>query len=95
MIKKLIIVLLIVFFHPVNIHASDYKYIEIFDPKQAKVVKVLQLNTEVEDVIINSLKNIHSLYSKNDPIPDNGYAVKIPFNRPINIQGKWLNSVVN
>ena len=60
MIKKIpvVIFLLIIIMSSKVIHAEGFKYVEIFDPKQAKVVKVVQLNTEINNMVSTWIKNI-------------------------------------
>jgi len=77
------------------IHAEGFKYVEIFDPKQAKVVKVVQLNTEINNMVSTWIKNIDGIYGKNNPVTEDGYAIKIPLNPSVKVQGKWLNTLVN
>ena len=80
MIKKLLVVLsfFVIFLHSTWVNAKDFKYIEIFDPKQDKVVKVIQSNPQIQDMITSWITNIEGLY-KNDPTTDDGYAIKNSF----------------
>ena len=97
MIKKIpvVIFLLIIIMSSKVIHAEGFKYVEIFDPKQAKVVKVVQLNTEINNMVSTWIKNIDGIYGKNNPVTEDGYAIKIPLNPSVKVQGKWLNTLVN
>jgi hypothetical protein len=92
---SIVVVLLIILFHSTVVHAEEFKYAEIFDPKQNKVVKVVQLNTEIHDMVARWIKNIEGIYGKNDPISDDGYAIKIPLDPTVKVEGKWLNALVN
>ncbi|SHH66255.1 hypothetical protein SAMN02745207_01888 [Clostridium grantii DSM 8605] len=97
MIKKIsvVIVLLIMFLQPKVISAKGFKYVEIFDPKQEKVVKVVQLNSEINDMVSSWVKNVDSLYGIVDPITDDGYALRIPLDPPINVETKCLKGLIN
>ena len=97
MVKKTltVIILLIMLMHSTAIRAEEFKYAEIFDPKQEKVVKVVQLNTEIHNMIASWIKNVEGLYGKNDPITDDGYAIRIPLDPAVKVQGEWLSAIVN
>ena len=97
MIKKIpvAIILLILIMCSTVVHAEGFKYVEIFDPKQAKVVKVVQSNSEINNMVSTWIKDIDGMYGKNDPVTEDGYAIKIPLNPSVKVQGKWLNTLVN
>jgi len=97
MLKRLFIVtvLFIMIMCSTVVNAEEFKYVEIFSPKQDKVVKVVQMNNEIYNMVSTWLKNIDGIYGKNNPITDNEYAVRIPINPSIKVQGKWLNTFVN
>jgi hypothetical protein len=77
------------------VFAEGLKYVEIFDPKQNKVVKVIQLNTEIHNVVASWIKNINGIYGKSNPITDDGYAIKIPIDPAVYVHSKSLNAIVN
>lgn len=85
MIRKLIIVLslFVIFLHSTSVNAEGFKYIEIFDPKQDKVVKVVQSNPQIQNMITSWITNLEGLY-KNNPATDDGYVVKIPLDPIVN-----------
>jgi hypothetical protein len=96
MIKKVLAILsfLVIFLHSTNVNAEGFKYVEIFDPMQDKVVKVVQLNTQIQDMIISWITNIEGLY-KNDPATDDGYVVKIPLDPVVKVNCKSFNALVS
>ena len=83
-----------IFLHLIYVNAEGFKYVEIFDPRQDKVVKVVQSNSEIQDMIANWITTIEGNY-KNDPATDDGYAVKIPLCPPIKVNCKSLNALVS
>jgi hypothetical protein len=96
MTKRIAVVLLILIFFSKCAYAADFKYIEVFDPKQNKVIKVIQLNDEFQKLATGYLQGIYSIYGKLEPFPDNGYAVKIPLDPAVKVnKGILLNSLVN
>lgn len=96
MIKKVLttVVLFTILLHPQNIRAEESKYIEIFDPKQDKVVKVVQTSKEINNMVLGWINGIEGIYAKNDPVKDDGYAVRFPLDPAIQVQNKWLNTNV-
>ena len=58
MIKKasVIIVLFAILLYPRAAYAEGIKYIEIFDPKQNEVVKVIQLTLEINNMVTGWIK---------------------------------------
>ena len=88
------IILYVLFLNPTIIYAQGSKYVEIFDPKQDKVVKVIHLNAEINNMISGWVKNIDGIYAKNDPITNDGYAIKVPLDPKVTVRGKWLNATV-
>jgi hypothetical protein len=97
MLKKITIVLLlfIVFMTPKVVRADGFTYAEIFDPKQDKVVKVVQLNTKIYNTVLTLINNIDGIYGKNDPVTEDGYAIRIPLDPAIKVTSKWLNALVS
>lgn len=89
------IFLFIILLYSTVIYAEGFKYIEIFDPKQDRVVKVVQLNEEIHNMVASWIKNINGIYGKNDPLTDDGYAIKIPLDPAVRVHGKYLNALVN
>jgi len=94
MIKKLLVVLslFVIFLHSTCVNAEGFKDIEIFDPKQDKVVKVVQSNPQIQNMITSWITNLEGLY-KNDPATDDGYVVRIPLDPKVKC--KSLNALVS
>ena len=96
MIRKLLVVLslFVIFLHSTCVIAEEFKYIEIFDPKQDKVVKVVQSNPQIQELITSWITNLEGLY-KNDPATDDGYVVRIPLDPIVKVNGESLNALVS
>ncbi|MBZ9689150.1 hypothetical protein G9F72_022900 [Clostridium estertheticum] len=96
MTKKLAIILFlfIMIIHSIPTYAEGFKYAEIFDPKQDKVVKVVQVNTKIHNMVGSWIKDVDNIYGKNDPLTDDGYAIRIPLYPSVKVHGKWLNTLV-
>ncbi|WP_027626350.1 hypothetical protein [Clostridium lundense] len=96
MFKKLLIILFLFFtsINPIHVNAEDFKYVQIFDPKQDKVVKVVQSNPQIQNMITSWITNIQGGY-KNNPITDDGYVVKIPLDPVVKVNSPHLNALVS
>lgn len=94
MLKKITLVIIIILSISTNILAKEYKYVQIFDPKQDKVVQLIQLTSEIQSLVASYLEDIDTIYSMNDPIPKDGYAIKIPLDPTVKVQKKCLNALI-
>jgi hypothetical protein len=94
MIKKIVLVIIILLSISTNIFAKDYKYAQIFDPKQDKIVKIVQVNSDIQSLVVSYLNDIDAIYGKNDPIPEDGYAIKMPLDPAVKVQKKCLNALI-
>ena len=57
-----VIAFFVIFLHSIALKADTFKYVEIFDPKQDKVVKVVQTNQQIQAMITDWITNIDGLY---------------------------------
>jgi hypothetical protein len=96
MIKKILIALslIVILLTSIDVKAETFTYVEIFDPKQDKVVKVVQSNPQIQDMVTSWITNIEGIY-KNDPATDDGYVVKIPLDPIVKVNSKALKASVS
>lgn len=95
MIKRAVVTFVLVLLSSINISAKEYRHIEIFSIHEDKVVKVIQSTSEIQKLAVNYLQEIDGVYGKFNPVPKDGYAIKIPLEPSVKIQGKWLNTFVD
>ncbi|MBU3113361.1 hypothetical protein [Clostridium lacusfryxellense] len=95
--KKILVVMLlfIMILHSTVVFAEGFKYVEIFDPKKDEVVKLVQLNGEIHDMVASWINDVDDIYGKSDPITNDGYAIRVPLDPPVKIQGKCINTLVD
>lgn len=93
MIKRTAVILVIILLISTNVYADGYRNIEIFSINQGKIIKELQSTSQVQNLAINYIEGIEGIYSKFDPIPKSGYAIKIPLEPSVKIQE--LNTFVD
>ncbi|OPJ58177.1 hypothetical protein [Clostridium oryzae] len=98
MIKKLatvVLIFLFLFSNTLDLNAREVRYIEIFDPTQNKVVKVVEPTAEIQNIITGWITHIQGIYGKNDPVTDDGYALRVPLNPSVSVHNKWVNAIIN
>lgn len=97
MIKKVltISILFIILLNLQVIRAEEDQYIEIFDPKQDKVVKVIKADKEINNMVVDWIDQIDRIYTKINPIEDDGYAIRFPLDPALQVKNKWLDTIVN
>ena len=54
----------------------------------------MELTKEINDMVINWIKEINEIHPSINPIKDNGYAIKFPFESPVKVKNKWMNARV-
>lgn len=95
MVRKLIFLLLtFVCVCSTSIHAES-KQVELFDIQLDKVTKTIPVNPSFQNHAKDYLNNIDNIYTKINPIPKEGYMIKIPLEPPIRVNNQWINSYVD
>lgn len=94
-IKKIIAILAILLIFPVNAFAKNYNDIEIYDIKKDKLIKTVHSSSEIQNLVINYLQGVDGIYAKINPIPNEGYAIKISLDSPLILQNQWINRIVD
>ncbi len=96
MIKKVLVFLFIFQLLSTSGIAQTNQQIQIFDIDQDKVIKTVQLtNADVQQEVEKFLKRITGVYAKYNPIPSNGYMVRIQLVPNIMIRNKWFDDLVD
>ena len=96
MIKKVLVFLFIFQLLSTSGIAQTKQQIQIFDIDQDKVIKTVQLtNADVQQEVEKFLKGITGVYAKYNPIPSNGYMVRIQLVPNIMIRNKWFDDLVD
>jgi len=96
LIKKVLVFLFIFQLLSTSGIAQTNQQIQIFDIDQDKVIKTVQLtNADVQQEVEKFLKGITGVYAKYNPIPSNGYMVRIQLVPNIMIRNKWFDDLVD
>lgn len=95
MLKKIAIILIIMFFSSIYVYGEGISNVEIFNITEGKVIKVTDSKPKIQKIAIGYLHEISGVYGKFNPIPDKGYAIRIPLETSIKTESKWLNASVD
>jgi len=87
-------ILIILFLFSTTAYGEENKKIEIFDINKEQVVKTIEPNEAVQQIVLDYLHQIDGYVAKCDPIPNEGYAVRVPFKSSINMHNQWINGSV-
>lgn len=94
MLKKVLIIFMILFLTSTKVLAVENIDVEIFDINKNCVIKTVQVDSSVQRQVEEYFKGITGIYAKFDPIPDKGYMVRVPLEKPVMIKNKWINTFV-
>jgi hypothetical protein len=75
--------------------AEGQQKIEIFDIKQKNIIQSSQMNPDIQAEAERFLKEITDIYKKFNPIPNEGYMVRIPLEPSVMVQNQWMHALVN
>ena len=68
---------------------------EIMDPMQKTVVKSVQMNSEIYDMLKSWLTNMDNYCSKLNPAEVEGYKVRIPLDPPVKVNKQSLKGDIS
>lgn len=96
MIKKFLVVLITITLALVSMKVSALESInvEIFDIDKETVVKKVESTPAIQKEVEIYLNGITGIYGKFNPVPKQGYMIKIPLQEPAMVQNPWINSFV-
>lgn len=95
MVKKVFVFLFIFQLLSTSGIAQTTQQIQIFDIDQDKVIKYVQLNTDVQQEVEKFLEGISGVYAKYNPIPNKGFMIRIPLEPNIMVRNKWFDDLVD
>ncbi|MBU3197459.1 hypothetical protein KPL26_12395 [Clostridium algidicarnis] len=95
MLKKMVIILIIILSFPIKALSIENINIEIFSVDNGSVIRNTQSNSNIQNEAKRYLKNITAVYAKLNPVPADGYMIKIPLEYPLEIKNQWVHSFVD
>ncbi|WP_062104598.1 hypothetical protein [Bacillus niameyensis] len=95
MIKKVLVYIFMFQLISPNVIAQVNPQIQIFDINQGKVIKYVQINTDLQQEAGKFLEGITGVYVKNNPIPNKGFMIRIPLKPNIMVRNQWFDDLVD
>ncbi|KAB2331833.1 hypothetical protein [Bacillus mesophilum] len=75
--------------------ATPAKNVEIYNIKKREVTSIITPNEKIQKEAEKMIKQITGVYKKLDPLPKEGYMVKIPLEPSVPVKNQWLNGYVD
>ncbi|WP_342048929.1 hypothetical protein [Bacillus sp. OTU530] len=95
MLKKVLVCIFVFQLISTNGIAQTNQQIQIFDINKGKVIKVLQMNTDLQQEAEKFLEGITGVCVKYNPIPNKGFMIRIPLEPNIKVRNQWFNDLVD
>ena len=96
MIKRILLALLLIFLcSNTRAFAKETQVIEIYNISYERIDKIVRIDYEIQKLVENYINGIEGLYHKFNPIPDGGFAVKVPLAPAVTARTKGINSPVD
>lgn len=75
--------------------AEGLPQVELFDVEVNDVVKKRTPNEQIQKEATSILQSINGIYVKINPMPKDGYMVRIPLAPSLTVKNKWFNDFIN
>lgn len=75
--------------------ASELPQVEMFDVGINDVVNKRPPNERIQQETTAILQTINGIYVKINPMPKDGYMVRIPLSPSMTVKNKWFNDFIN
>ncbi|WP_053368024.1 hypothetical protein [Bacillus sp. FJAT-27245] len=95
MIKKVFVCILIMGFISMPTAAQTHRQVEIFDIGKGKVVLTAQPNPKVQLEVGQFLAGITGIYPKINPVPSEGFMVRVPLEPSITVKTQLFTGPVD
>ncbi|MGJ7910469.1 hypothetical protein [Neobacillus sp. LXY-1] len=93
--KKVLVFIFILLIISTNGIAQTNKQVQIFDINKGKVIKNIQMNTDLQQEVEKYLEGITGVYVKYNPIPNNGFMIRIPLEPNVMVKNQWFDDLVD
>ncbi|RDU37864.1 hypothetical protein DRW41_08590 [Neobacillus piezotolerans] len=94
MVKKVIVCIFLMGFLSIHTLAQTHRQIEIFDIAKGKVVMTSQPNPKVNLEVGKYLAGISSVYPKLNPVPREGFMIKVPLEPSVRVKTQLFTGPV-
>ncbi|OCA81585.1 hypothetical protein A8F94_22205 [Bacillus sp. FJAT-27225] len=90
MFKKFLVCLFFLGCLAIHVEAETNLPVELFDINKGQVVKSVQSTAEIQQEASKFLQEITGVYQKINPIPKEGFMIKIPLSPPNKVENQWF-----
>ncbi|ERI94944.1 hypothetical protein HMPREF1982_00626 [Clostridiales bacterium oral taxon 876 str. F0540] len=97
MVKKIsaILIFITILLSSIPAYAQGSPCAEIFDTRQKSVLKAVQVNSEIYDMVAGWVRSIDNFYGRISPVAIDGYKVRIPLDPPVKLNKKSLSGNIS
>jgi hypothetical protein len=93
--KSILLLLCIsLFFNIQNIEAANAT-VKVLDIESSTVIKEIQNSSDVDRDAEKAIKSIKRVTVEANPVPKQGYLIKIPLTKSLKVKNKWFEDIVN
>lgn len=95
MIKSILLLLCIsLFFNIQNIAAANAT-VKVLDIESSTVIKEIQNSSDVDRDAEKAIQSIKRVTVEANPVPKQGYLIKIPLTKSLKVKNKWFEDIVS
>ncbi|MCC3357034.1 hypothetical protein [Bacillus sp. REN16] len=95
MIKKVLVGIFVLQLISTHAVAETNQQVQIFDISQGKVIKYVEVTTDLQQEVEKFLEGISGVYAKYNPIPNQGFMIRIPLEPNIMVRSQWFDDLVD
>ncbi|KAF0815528.1 MULTISPECIES: hypothetical protein [Cytobacillus] len=94
--KGIILIFVALFqFNLSTVNAQGNNIAKLFDIEKNQIIKTTPTNSNVQLETEKIIKGIDGVVKKFEPIPNQGYMVKIPLEPSYLLENKWINTLID
>ncbi|MDE5415657.1 hypothetical protein [Alkalihalobacterium chitinilyticum] len=95
MFKKIVAFVLLFIALTTVVSAQNQKPVEIFHIEKGEVIQSVPSTDKIQAETKALIESTTGLSKKFNPIPDEGYMIKVPFERAATIENEWFHDLVD
>ncbi|MGM0873371.1 MAG: hypothetical protein ACQEWV_00980 [Bacillota bacterium] len=93
--KSILLLLCISLFFNIQIIAAANATVKVLDIESSTVIKETQTSADVDKDVEKAIKSIKRVTVEANPVPKQGYLVKIPLTKSLKVKNKWFEDIVS
>lgn len=96
--KKFRIILIIILFISFGIDSTGFavshQRVKVLNIESSEVIKEVDHSSKLDQLAITAIKGIENITVQANPLPKEGYLIKIPLTSSIKVKNKWFHDLV-